>query len=179
MNSFINNNNEKENIMQIESKKICLADIKSTYILKKVFDKVRNYTKFEIIRYNKNLQKKLNIDISQYKKFSTIEIEVIPVENKFGNFINFNNEEQEYFYHIYFNDSEKEINRNYISENDKIDKIKIIINFQVDSFYKLFSYCDCIESITFKNFYRKNINNMSFMFYKCTSLKEINFMNYI
>ena len=50
MNSFINNNNEKENIMQIESKKICLADIKSTYILKKIFDKVRNYTKFEIIR---------------------------------------------------------------------------------------------------------------------------------
>ena len=179
MNSFINNNNEKENIMQIESKKICLADIKSTYILKKVFDKVRNYTKFEIIRYNKNLQKKLNIDISQYKKFSTIEIEVIPAENKFGNFINFNNKKQKNFYHIYFNDSEKEINRNYISENDKIDKIKIIINFQVDSFYKLFSYCDCIESITFKNFYRKNINNMSFMFYKCTSLKEINFMNYI
>ena len=179
MNSFINNNNEKENIMQIESKKICLADIKSTYILKKVFDKVRNYTKFEIIRYNKNLQKKLNIDISQYKKFSIIEIEVIPAENKFGNFINFNNKEQKNFYHIYFNDSEKEINRNYISENDKIDKIKIIINFQVDSFYKLFSYCDCIESITFKNFYRKNINNMSFMFYKCTSLKEINFMNYI
>ena len=179
MNSFINNNNEKENIMQIESKKVCLADIKSTYILKKVFDKVRNYTKFEIIRYNKNLQKKLNIDISQYKKFSTIEIEVIPAENKFGNFINFNNKEQKNFYHIYFNDSVKEINRNYISENDKIDKIKIIINFQVDSFYKLFSYCDCIESITFKNFYRKNINNMSFMFYKCTSLKEINFMNYI
>ena len=179
MNSFINNNNEKENIMQIESKKICLADIKSAYILKKVFDKVRNYTKFEIITYNKNLQKKLNIDISQYKKFSTIEIEVIPAENKFGNFINFNNKEQKNFYHIYFNDSEKEINRNYISENDKIDKIKIIINFQVDSFYKLFSYCDCIESITFKNFYRKNINNMSFMFYKCTSLKEINFMNYI
>ena len=179
MNSFINNNNEKENIMQIESKKVCLADIKSTYILKKVFDKVRNYTKFEIIRYNKNLQKKLNIDISQYKKFSTIEIEVIPAENKFGNFINFNNKEQKNFYHIYFNDSVKEINKNNISENDKIDKIKIIINFQVDSFYKLFSYCDCIESITFKNFYRKNINNMSFMFYKCTSLKEINFMNYI
>ena len=49
---LITKNDEKENIMQIESKKVYLADIKSAYILKKVFDKVRNYTKFEIIRYS-------------------------------------------------------------------------------------------------------------------------------
>ena len=125
------------------------------------------------------MQRRLGVDINQYKMFAIIEIELIPTKNKYGKFININNQEEEQYFHIYFNDSNEEINRNYLLENEKIDKIKIIIDFKVTSFYELFSYCECIESISFTNFYRKNINNMSFMFYKCTSLKKINFSNYI
>ena len=157
-----------------------LDKIRSPYILQNIFSIVRNFKrKLEIVRYNKYLQRRLGVDINQYKMFAIIEIELIPAKNKYGKFININNQEEEQYFHIYFNDSNEEINRNYLLENEKIDKIKIIIDFKVTSFYELFSYCECIESISFTNFYRKNINNMSFMFYKCTSLTKINFSNYI
>ena len=166
-------------LMQIELKQNYLAKIKSVVVLKKVFNNTCNYIKYEIIKCNKNLQKKLNINIDVYKKYSTIEIELIPVKDKYGKFININNIDEEKYFHIYFNDNNDEINRNKILKKENVNKIKIIIDFQVESFYELFSYCECIESISFINFYRKNINNMSFMFYKCTSLKKINFSNYI
>ena len=157
-----------------------LDKIRSPYILQNIFSIVRNFKrKLEIVRYNKYLQRRLGVDINQYKMFAIIEIELIPAKNKYGKFININNQEEEQYFHIYFNDSNEEINRNYLLENEKINKIKIIIDFKVTSFYELFSYCECIESISFTNFYRKNINNMSFMFYKCTSLTKINFSNYI
>ena len=62
----------------------------------------------------------------------------------------------------------------------KLQKYKIIINYQVKSFEKLFYYCKCIESINFKMFSRNNINinNMSYMFYGCSSLKKINISNF-
>ena len=40
----------------------------------------------------------------------------------------------------------------YIDEEDKVTKIKIIIDYQVKSFKELFYDCKCIESINFKNF---------------------------
>ena len=42
--------------------------------------------------------------------------------------------------------------RNYINTNEKIKKIKIIIDYQVKSFKNLFYFCDCIESIYFDKF---------------------------
>ena len=36
-----------------------------------------------------------------------------------------------------------------LNENDKISKINIFIDYQVESFNKLFYYCYCIESIWF------------------------------
>ena len=178
MNSADNKNYIKGDLILIESKINYLAEIKSAFVLKKILINMNHYIKFEIIKYNKNLQNKLNINIDEYKKYSTIGIELIPSKNKYGKFININNQEEEKYFHIYFNNSKEEIGRNYILQNEKINKIKIIIDFQVKSFYKLFSYCDCIESISFINFYRKNINNMSFMFYECKSLKKINFSIY-
>ena len=66
----------------------------------------------------------------------------------------------------------------YIEEEDKVTKIKIIIDYQVKSFKGLFSGCYCIESINFKKFYRNNITDMSWMFHGCSSLKQINFNNF-
>ena len=156
-----------------------LKNIKSLYICKKILANLHEDKKLNIIRYNKHFQKKLNIRLNDFLKCSVVIIELIPFQKKYGEFINIANKEQRCFYHIYFNDSQDEIRRTYITESDAVNKIKILINFQVTSFYKLFSYCECIESINFISFQRKNITNMSFMFYKCSSLKEINFSNFI
>ena len=92
-------------------------------------------------------------------------------------FINIAEEEKEYF-HIYFDGSGKEIKRNYLLFDDKVETIKIKINYQVKSFKNLFYRCDCIETIFFKKFNRKNITDMSNMFYGCSSLKELNLSNF-
>ena len=127
-----------------------------------------------IVKYNKSIKERLNINNNDYKEFDEIEIEVTPVKNKYGKFINMKKEEESY-YHIYFNNNkEDEIKRNYLIENDKVTNINIIIDYNVKSFHKLFEWCECIESLNFKRFNRGDIVNMESMFYECTALKEIN-----
>ena len=48
-----------------------LLNIKSNFIFRKIFSLIDNSKKFDIITYNKNIQKKLNITIEDYKKFGT------------------------------------------------------------------------------------------------------------
>ena len=56
----------------------------------------------------------MNIGIKDYKEYSeiysTIEIEIKPVNNKYGTFININKEKEIYF-HIYFNNNKEEIKK--------------------------------------------------------------------
>ena len=47
-----------------------LLDIKSLYIIKNVFSFLQLKQKLAIIIFNKNIQKKLNINIEDYKKVS-------------------------------------------------------------------------------------------------------------
>ena len=159
-----------------------LKNIKSNFILKKFFDYIHKKRRLETIRYNKTIQKRINININDYKdyseKYSLIEIEIKPMKNKYGRCINIKKEDEEY-YHIYYNDNKREqIKSTSLNKNDKVSKINIIIDYQVKSFYKLFFNCHCIESICFKKFYRNNITNMCGMFYKCSSLKELNLVNF-
>ena len=65
-----------------------------------------------------------------------------------------------------------------MKERDRISKINITIDYQIESFYGLFDNCKCIESINFINFHRNNVINMGFMFYGCSSLKELNLSNF-
>ena len=122
-------------------------------------------------KFNKKLQNRLNIDINYYKEYSKIEIELKLDDNKYDKFINISDEETKY-YHIYFDNSNEEIKRNYLKNNEKVEMIKIIIDYQVKSLKELFKNCNCINSIFFKKFYRNNITDMSYMFYKCSSLKQ-------
>ena len=135
----------------------------------------------EIIKYNKNLKNRININIKDYKEYSeiysSIEIEIKPVKDEYGEFINTNKENEKY-YHIYFNDNKEEIKRNYLNENEKIKTIKIIIDYQVKSFAYLFYDCKCIESLQFKKFHRNNLNNMKSKFYGCSPLNELNLSNF-
>ena len=153
----------------------------SYYFLQNLFDILHKNKVLQIIKYNKNIQSIIKINIKDYKyyseKFTPIEIEIKTIKNKIGKFIN--NEGDETYYHIYFNNCKQEIKRNYIiKEDNNISKIKIIIDYQINSFKRLFSYCKCIESISFKRFYRNNITDMKEMFSNCSSLEAINFSNF-
>jgi len=166
-------NTQKENIEPIKSINN-LKNIKSKVILKKIFDYIQRNKSLEIIKYNSNIQKRLNININDYKP---ILIEIIPVPNKYGKFINIKKEDKKYF-HIYFNDNKEEIKRTELIEGDEVSKINVVIDYEINSFNKLFYSCNKVKSINFKKFYRVNITDMSGMFNKCSSLEEINFSNF-
>ena len=178
----MDNKDNKKNCKKEENSinsKVKLDILKSNYILKKIFFSLSKKNYLEIIKYNKKMQTRINLTIDDYKdfteKFSSIEIEIKPIKVDYNKFINIINKKDEKYYHIYFNDSKEEIKRYNLNEDDKVNSIKIIIDYQIKSFYKLFFNCECIKSINFIKFYRIDITNMSYMFFGCSSLKEINF----
>ena len=159
-----------------------LRNLQSDYFIQKFFGYMSERKYLETIRYNKSIQKRINININHYKAYSetktSIELDIIPMKGKYGKFININEEDKKYF-HIYFNDNKKkEIENTSLYKDDNVSKISIIIDYQIKSFSRLFSYCECIESIEFKKFYRNNVTDMSGMFYGCSSLKELNLNNF-
>ena len=156
-------------------------NVRSNYMLKKMFNFLRKKKLLEIIHYCKTIQKRLNIDINDFKEYleiySAIEIIITPIRNKYGKFVNIKKGEESY-YHIYFNDNEKEENIYRIERGNNIHKIKIIIDYQIISFSKLFFSCNCIRYIYFKKFNRNNINDMFRMFSGCKYLKKIDLSNF-
>ena len=79
---------EKVNLIKSQNKFI---NVKSNYFIQKVFDIIHKRISLEIIKYNINIQKRLNININNYKEFcenfSSIDLEIIPNQNKYGYFI--------------------------------------------------------------------------------------------
>ena len=179
MNSGYSETKEKVNLVKSKDK---YENLKSNHLVKNLFNALEKKKTLDIIKYNKNIMKRLNININDYKKcsekYSSIEVEIKPVVNKYSKFINIADEDKIY-YHIYFNNKEEEIKRNCINIDDQIKIIKIRIDYHIKSFHGLFDGCNCIESINFKKFLRNNIENMSYMFYGCSSLKTIDLSNFI
>ena len=159
-----------------------LKKIKCDFFLKEIFNKLNKKKTLDIIKYNKRIQKLLNININDYKEcHEQIEIIIEPkknLEKNYDQFINIENEEEQKYFHIYFNDSHKEEYKDFFDKNEKISNIKVIIDKQVKSFNGLFETCKCIKSIYFKKFYRDNIQDMSSMFSFCSSLEELNLSNF-
>ena len=151
------------------------------YFLQKLFNNLLKKKSLNIIKYNKKIKDRINISIKDYKEYSeiysSIEIEIKLVNNECDQFINIDKEDEKY-YHIYFNDNKKEIKRNILNKKNNVEKLKIIIDYQIKSFQGLFENCKYIESIYFKKFCRNNITNMGWMFDGCSSLKEINLSNF-
>ena len=125
----------------MQSKDI-FKSLKNDYFLQKLFNNLLRKKSLDIIKYNKNIKDRINITIKDYKEYSeiysSIEIEIKPVNNKYGVFININ-EEDKIYYHIYFNNNKEEIKRNYLNQDEDIEKIKIIIDYQIKSFKELFA----------------------------------------
>ena len=109
---------------------IALEKLRSDYFLKLLFNNLEKKKLLEIIKYNKNIKKRINLNINDYKQYSeiysSIELEIIPAKNKYSKFININGKDKTY-YHIYFNNNKEEINRNFINKDDNIKNINIII----------------------------------------------------
>ena len=121
-----------------------LKEIRSKYILKQIFDNLKENKLLEIIRYNKNIQNKLNKKLIDFiKEYSKIVIEIIPKENEFGKFISIPKRYESY-YHIYFNDNEEEIKRKKLNKDENIFKIKVILDYKIKSLCNLFYKCKCI-----------------------------------
>ena len=151
-------------------KKCNVFNIKSKYIIKRIFNHL-NQTKFySMVKHNKNIINKLDVNIED---FLQIEIELIPKENINGYFISENA-----LLHIFFNDDKEEIKRNYLTKEDEVYKIRIIVKNKLDSFEDLFEECHCIKKINFIKFTRNNITSMRSMFSKCISLEELNLSNF-
>ena len=89
-------NVSKENNKENESAKPnpIIDNIKSRYILSKIYNNITKKKKLEIIKYNKKIQNRLNLNIKDYKEYletySPIEVEIIPRKNKYGKFIRIN-----------------------------------------------------------------------------------------
>ena len=79
--------------------------MQSNLVLKKIFNNLKRKKFLEIIKTNKKVQKRLEIELKDYKeyneKYSEIEIEIIPPIKKYGKFINIKNPKEESFF-IYF-----------------------------------------------------------------------------
>ena len=68
------------------------VNIKADYFLQKIFDNLGKKRTLEIVKNNKNIKKRIHLNINDYKeyseKYSSIEIEIKPVNNKYGKFVN-------------------------------------------------------------------------------------------
>ena len=118
-----------------------LKNVKSDYFIQKFFGYMPKRKSLETIRYNKSIQKRINININHYKayseEYSSIEIDIIPMKGEYGKFISINEEDKKYL-HIYFNDNKKkEIKNTYLDEDENVSKISIIIDYQIKSFFSI------------------------------------------
>ena len=166
-------------MVEIIKKNNMLNKIRSKYVTIRILENLNQYRLLSVMHYNKKYQKLMNKNLTFYKKeFSKIEIEIIPKENTYGNFINITKKSKRKNIHIFFNDGEKELENESITADDNVSKIKIIINSTIKSLSYFFYCCECIKKINFIRFNRDDIQNMSFMFCKCSSLEEINFSKF-
>jgi len=140
-----NTGKEKTNLIKSQNKFI---NIKSNFVLKKIFNHLDKNKALKIIRYNTNIKNRLNIDIEDYK---SILMDIIPIPNKYGPFINIEEKNKKYF-HIYFNDNKGEIKRTELSKGDKVSKINIVIDYKVKSFNKLFFFVKLLNQYILKTF---------------------------
>jgi len=87
-----------------------LRNVKSDYFIQKIFGYMPERKSLETIRYNKSIQKRIDININHYKafseKYSSIELDLISMKGECDKFINIKEEDKKYI-HIYFNDNKK------------------------------------------------------------------------
>ena len=78
-----------------------LINVKSHYIIHLIFEYITERKSLETIRYKKKKKKRIDININHYKayfeKYSSIELDIIPMKGKCGKFINIKEEDKNIF----------------------------------------------------------------------------------
>ncbi len=111
-------------------------NLKSVYFLAKIFENMKKSKHLEIIKYNKKLQQRLNLSLNDYKDYSQLytpielELKLVNYKSNDNQFINISDDNMKY-YHIYFDNSNKEVKRTELKWKDKVKVIKIIIDHQI------------------------------------------------
>ena len=85
----MNSKNISKNEQKTEFKKL-----RNDFIFKKIIMFMKRNKSLNIMKYNKKLQKRLNININDYRECSEIEIELKLVDGEYGKFINIPDEEK-------------------------------------------------------------------------------------
>ena len=147
--------------------------------MKGIFGNIRLNKYMQLIKYNKALQKKMNLSTIDYKKYNQIEIELKPDKKYYisGKFINTNLDNESHI-HIFNNNGKKEIDSSFFEIGKKIKKLRIILDLEIKSFKGLFKNCNCIKEIKFIRFNRKDITDMSEMFCGCNKLIKLDLSNF-
>ena len=64
--------------LKIDQSNSILQNIKSNYFLEKIYNNILKKKSLEIVKYNKNIKNRINVNINDYKeyseKYSSIEI---------------------------------------------------------------------------------------------------------
>lgn len=164
-----------------------LKKIKSIYVLRSIFTFIRNNKKLNIIKYNNDLKKKLNVNLNNYMNLIIFELNLIKEFPDFSsqkiNFINLNqidiNESiSSGIMDIYCADNKNKIfiDKNYLNKKNDYKKIKIIINNEnnlITSFERIFFKIHILKEITI--IYKKcTVQNFREMFHFCSKLISIN-----
>ena len=80
MKSSINVSKENNKENEITKPNPIIENIKSRYILSKIYNNMTMKKKLKIVKYNKRIQNRLNLDVKDYKEYCEIEIEIIPTK---------------------------------------------------------------------------------------------------
>ena len=116
---IINTEKEIEKLKLIKSKNK-FVNLKSDYFIQKLFDYMEKRISLKIIKCNINIQKRLNININNYKdfseKFSSIELDIIPIQNEYGPFIKIKKKIKNIFIYILIIIKKKLKKQNYIKK---------------------------------------------------------------
>ena len=174
---------QKEKINQLEN-------IKSRYILKKLFNHITIKKSLGISKYNNKLKKIINLNINDYKEYSeqysSIEIEIKLAQDKNDIFINIKKEDEMHF-HIYFNNNNEDYcrinksNMSYMFSGCSSLKELNLSNFNtnnVTNMSYMISGCSSLKGLNLSNFNTNNATDMSYMFSECSSLKGLNLSNF-
>jgi len=116
--------------------------------------------------------------VNDYKKYSNIIIEVIPFmpyQKGTKGFIDIKYDKN--YCHVYFNDDTEEIKWNYFTSGDNVQKIKIVLDYRIQSLNGIFSSWKWIKKANFINFKRNNINSFNNLYIE-SSVEEINFYDF-
>ena len=142
-----------------------LENIKSSFILKVIFNVLTERKKLEILRYNKKFQNRIYLSIVDYKKYLQIEIDLILKDELNDYDIYYINKhfQNKPFVHIYFYYKEAERKILFITKNENITKIKVVVDKELKSFKSFFQNCSFIKEIIFNRFYKTDITDMSCM----------------